>query len=60
MRDWIQDHYSNADKLSSDALRKAVRETWDAVTPEQLNELIDEMGARCQTVIEAEGGPREY
>ena len=60
MKDWIQDHYFNADKLSYDALRKAVREAWDAVTPEQLNELIDEMGARCQAVIEAEGGPTEY
>ena len=60
MKDWIQDHYSQADKLSYDALRKAVREAWDVVTPEQLNELINEMPARCQAVIDAEGGPTEY
>ena len=60
MKDWIQDHYSHADKLSYDALRKAVREAWDAVTPELLNQLIEEMSARCQAVIDAEGGPIKY
>ena len=60
MKDWIQDHYSQADKLSYDVLRKAVREAWDAITPEQLNELVKSMSARCQAVIDAEGGPTEY
>ncbi len=46
--------------MKASTIRKAVREAWDAVTPEQLNELINEMQARCQAVIDAEGGPTEY
>jgi transposase len=55
MKDWIQEHYGDQDKLSYNTLRKAVREAWDAVTPEQLNELIESMRARCQAVIAADG-----
>ena len=33
---------------------------WDAVTQEQLEELINEMGARCQAVIDADGKVTEY
>ena len=60
MKNWIQDHYGDHDKLSYNALRKAVREAWDAVTPEQLEELINEMGARCQAVIDADGKFTQY
>ncbi len=45
--------------MKASTIRKAVREAWDAVTPEQLNELINEMQARCQAVIDAEGAPTE-
>lgn len=55
MKQWIQDHYGSYDKLSYDSLRKAVREVWDAVTPQQLDGLIDSMKERCQAVIDAEG-----
>ncbi len=55
MKDWIQEHYDDQDKLSYNTLRKAVREAWDAVTPEQLNKLIEFMRARCQAVIAADG-----
>ena len=36
-------------------LRKVVREVWDSIFVEQLNELIDQMQQRCQDVIDAEG-----
>ena len=60
MKDWIQEHYGDQDKLSYNTLRKAVREAWDAVTPEQLDALIDEMHDRCEAVIIAEGRHTKY
>ena len=60
MKDWIQEHYGDQDKLSYDTLRKAVREAWDAVTPEQLDALIDGMHDRCEAVILAEGKQTKY
>ena len=44
-------------KFSYDALRKTLREAWDAVTLKQLNELTEFMPARCQAVITADGRP---
>ena len=43
-----------------DELRKVVREAWDAITVEQLNELIDLMYTRCQDVIDAHGGHTKW
>jgi len=60
MKDWIQEHYGDQDKLSYNTLRNAVREAWDAVTPEQLDELIGSMPARCQAVIDADGKQTGY
>ena len=40
-------------KLRYSRLRQAVRETWDAITQEQLNDLIYSIKYRCQAVIEA-------
>lgn len=54
-KDWIQVHYGNQDKLSYNILRKAVGEAWDAVTSDQLDELIDKMPDRCQAVIDSDG-----
>ncbi len=54
MKDWIQEHYDDQDKLFYDTLRKAVREAWEAVTSEQLDALVNEMHARCEAVILAE------
>ena len=48
------DHYGGSD-MSYDRLRGAVREAWDAITPQELNDLVDEMRERCQAVIDAEG-----
>jgi len=60
MKDWIQKRYDDQDKLFYNTLRKAVREAWDAVTPEQLKELIDSMHDRCEAVITAEGKHTKY
>jgi hypothetical protein len=51
MKDWIYKHYP--EKLSYDVLRRAVREAWDAILPEELEALVDSMTARCQAVINA-------
>ncbi len=55
MKNWIQEHYGDQDKLSYNTLRKVVREAWDAVPSYKLNELINFMKARCQAVIDAQG-----
>ncbi len=54
MKNWIQKHYDDQDKLFYSTLRNAVKKAWDAVTPEQLDELINFMSARCQAVIDAD------
>ncbi len=60
MKDWIQEHYDDQDKLFYNTLRKAVREAWDAVTFEQLKELLDSMHDRCEAVIAAEGKQTKF
>ena len=55
MKDYIEEKNGDV-QLSYDRLRGAVREAWDAITREQLLELIDSMGQRCQDVIDAQGG----
>ncbi len=54
MKNWIQKHYDDQNKLFYNTLRTAVKEAWDAVTSEQLDELINSMSARCQAVINAD------
>lgn len=56
MKDWIQERYPDDHKLSYDALREVVRAAWDAVPERFLKGLIESMQARCQAVIDAEGG----
>jgi ketohexokinase/beta-glucosidase len=60
MKSWIELHYDEHDKLSYDQLRQTVRETWDAVTPFQLDDLINSMSARCQIVINAKNRHTKY
>jgi len=57
MKDYIKRVYGDA-KLSYDQLRKAIREAWDSITVEQLQELINSTQQRCQDVINAQGGYR--
>ena len=51
MKDYIAENYP--EKLSYDRLRDAVRDAWDQITEEYLGNLIAEMGARYQAVIDA-------
>lgn len=60
MKQWIQENHGNEDNLSYNTLREVVRAAWDAITEEQLQEIIAEMPARCQTVIQADGGYTRY
>jgi transposase len=57
MKNYIQEQYPQYEKgrISYDILRKVVKEAWDSISIEQLNELIDSMYQRCQDVIDAEG-----
>ena len=48
------DHYGGSN-MSYDRLRGAVRKAWDAITPQELSDLVDEIRERCQAVINAEG-----
>ena len=56
MKDWIQERYSKDHQLSCDALREVVRAVREVVPESFLSSLIKSMQARCQAVIEAEGG----
>ena len=60
MKDWIQQHYDDKNKLSYDRLHQAVKEAWNAITTNQLDDLIDSMSARCQAVIDAHGGHTKF
>ena len=55
MKDWLDDHFSE-DKVPYDVLRARVKEAWDVIGEDKLNELIESMPQRCQDVIDAEGG----
>ena len=59
MKDWIQEHYD--DNLHGyDQLREAVTAAWNAVPEDYLNELLEQMPARCQAVIDANGMHTRY
>ena len=53
MKDHIQDNFP--ERMTYAQLRAAVREVWDFITVDQLKELIDNVHARCQAVIDANG-----
>jgi len=55
MKDWIQDNYIMKDLTNYKTLRKTVIEAWETIGRATLNELIDEMHARCVAVINANG-----
>ena len=60
MKDWIQERYSKDHQLSCDALREVVRAVREAVPKSFLSSPIKSMQARCQAVIEADGGHTKY
>ena len=63
MKYYIQWNYRDLDdgkQRSEDELRLIVKEAWDSVTSEQLTGLIKTMPARCEAVIDADGGYTKY
>ena len=58
MKDWIDDHYG--ERLGYDQLRSAVKAAWEAVPESHLNDLIDQLPARCEAVISADGLQTRY
>jgi hypothetical protein len=59
MKDYIQSKWEGKN-LIYDQLRVAVREAWDSVTQEDLDNLLNEMHDRCQAVITANGMYTKY
>ena len=55
MKDWIEEKYGDQ-YMTPTILRGVVRDAWDAVPEDFLNGLIESMPARCQAVIDAQGG----
>jgi len=41
-------------------LQRLIQQAWDSITPEFLGGLVDSMPARCQAVLDAQGGPTPY
>jgi hypothetical protein len=58
MKDYIQEHFG--ERLSYDALRRAVNEAWEAIEESYLTELLFKIRARCQAVIDADGMHTKY
>jgi hypothetical protein len=59
MKDYIMRRYPDY-HTSYEKLKRAVREAWDAIGAEELLALVREMPARCQAVIDAQGGHTKY
>ena len=59
MKDWIDDRYEGM-KLTYPQLRSVVTAAWHTVPKDFLNQLLDEMPARCQAVINAKGKITKY
>jgi hypothetical protein len=63
MKDWIQRLYGHewVDKQPSlDRLREIVGQAWASIGSQTLRELVESMPARCQAVIDAQGGYTTY
>ncbi len=59
MKDWIQDRYRE-ERLSYDWLQQVVKEAWEALGQNQLNELKGSMNDRFQAVIDAKRMHTKY
>lgn len=63
MKGYIQFNYPSlggGKQRTHDALRSIVKEAWDSVSSADLVRLIKSMPARCQAVVDADGGPTKY
>lgn len=57
MKNWIQEKYTPGALTTYDTLREAVTSAWqEAISAEYLQELVDGMPARCQAVLDVNGG----
>jgi transposase len=59
MKDWIQDHYEETLRMGL-PLKEAVWAAWIALPESFLEDLLKEMPARCQAVIDANGRHTRY
>jgi transposase len=55
MKTWLDQTYGDSN-FTYDRLREVVKEAWDAITTEYLQDLISTMPQRCEDVIQAQGG----
>ena len=63
MKDFIQLKYPDlrsGKTRSLDQLRVIVEEAWDSITTDELAALVSSMPARCQAVLDANGGSIKY
>ncbi|KAI1001145.1 hypothetical protein K3495_g7059 [Podosphaera aphanis] len=63
MKNFIQTNYPEFERgpqRSRDEVREIVKKVWDAITNDQLYGLLVSIPARCQAVIDADGGPTRY
>jgi hypothetical protein len=60
MKDWINLEYGMDEKPSYDALRRYVKEAWDALPDDFLAQLLAEMPKRCQAIMDADGRHTKY
>jgi hypothetical protein len=62
MKNWIQEHYwravYNASKLTLAQLKQIILDAWNAVPDSYIETLYNSWRARCQAVIDANGGPK--
>ena len=58
IKNWIQDNYG--ERMTYLRLRQAVTMAWESIEQRRLDQLIDEMPARCQAVIDAQGMHTKY
>lgn len=64
IKNCIQDHYwesrCKVDRIPLDQLKRIVWEAWNAVPDSFIQTLYDSWWARCQAVIDANGGPTRF
>jgi hypothetical protein len=53
MKNWIQEYYPGWDKLDYKLLRETVQQAWEAITWQELENLLVIMPRRCEAVIAA-------
>jgi hypothetical protein len=60
LKNYVEDHYPDFQRLSLAALRTAIQEAWDAIPEDLLLRLAHSMPDRLRKVIAADGGCIEY